>query len=159
MSVEIEHKYLTSNDSYKEMAVSSQRISQGYLSRDKERTVRIRTKDDKGYITVKTKNVGDARNEFEYEIPFADAAALLKVCLPPVIQKTRYLVSFGDFLWEIDEFEGALEGVTLAEIELPDSNTRYPLPSFVGENVTGKPEYYNSNIHRLAKGYSNEGQD
>ena len=105
MSVEIEHKYLTSNDSYKEMAVSSQRISQGYLSRDKERTVRIRTKDDKGYITVKTKNIGDARNEFEYEIPFADAAALLKVCLPPVIQKTRYLVPFGDFLWEIDEFK------------------------------------------------------
>ena len=151
MSIEIEHKYLTSNDSYKEMAVSSQRISQGYLSRDKERTVRIRTKDDKGYITVKTKNVGDARNEFEYPIPQHDAYLLIEKCQPPVLEKERYIVPYKGFVWEIDEFKRELSGITLAEIELPSSDTHYDIPAFIGQNVTGDPRYYNSNIHLLAK--------
>ena len=151
MSIEIEHKYLTSNDSYKEMAVSSQRISQGYLSRDKERTVRIRTKDDKGYITVKTKNVGDARNEFEYPIPQHDAYLLIEKCQPPVLEKERYIVPYKGFVWEIDEFKRELSGITLAEIELPSSDTHYDIPAFIGRNVTGDPRYYNSNIHLLAK--------
>ncbi len=151
MNIEIEHKYLVINDAYKAMSTTAFHIKQGYLSRDKERTVRIRTKNDKAYLTVKTKNIGDMRNEFEYEIPFADAQKLLDVCLQPVIEKVRYIVEHKGFRWEVDEFKGKLDGICLAEIELPNSTTKYERPMFIGENVTGNPAYYTSNIHLLAK--------
>ena len=150
MNLEIEHKYLVSDDSYKSLATNKIHIIQGYLSREKERTVRIRIADAKAYITIKTQNIGDTRNEFEYEIPMTDADILIKACIPPVIEKTRYIVPFEGFKWEIDEFKGNLNGLELAEIELPTSETKYTLPPFIGENVTGNPKYYNSNIHNLA---------
>ncbi len=156
MNVEIEHKYLLKNTLYRDMAYKTTHIIQGYLSRDKQRTVRVRVKDDKACLTVKTCNKGDTRDEFEYIIPLSDAKALLKSCIPPIIEKTRFLVNFDGFVWEIDEFTGELNGVAIAEIELPSSDTHYTLPPFAGKNVTGNPLYYNSNIHLLAGGKSTQ---
>ena len=119
---------------------------QGYLSREPQRTVRIRVKDKQGFITIKGKNVGDTRAEFEYPIPIDDAMQLLNMCLPTVIEKTRYLVPFEGHTWEVDEFHGARQGLVVAEIEIGNSNQQYTLPPFVGQNVTGNPDYYNSNL-------------
>lgn len=149
MNIEIEHKYLVKDSSFKGMVTESHTISQGYLSREKSKTIRIRTIESKGFITIKTKTMIDSRKEFEYEIPFSDAAELLNICEPPVIKKIRHIVPFEGFIWEIDEFLDDLQGITLAEIELPDSNTKYVIPDFIGENVTNNPNYYNSNIHTL----------
>ncbi|MGN0230748.1 MAG: CYTH domain-containing protein [Muribaculaceae bacterium] len=146
MGIEIEHKYLVVNDKYHRMASSSHRIMQGYLSREPQRTVRIRVKDNQGFITIKGKNVGDTRDEFEYTIPVDDAMQLLNMCLPTVIEKTRYLVPFDGHTWEVDEFHGARQGLVVAEIEIDSSNRQYALPPFVGQNVTGNPDYYNSNL-------------
>ena len=114
MGIEIEHKYLVVNDKYRNMASSSHRIMQGYLSREPQRTVRIRVKDKQGFITIKGKNVGDTRAEFEYPIPIDDAMQLLNMCLPTVIEKTRYLVPFEGHTWEVDEFHGARQGLVVA---------------------------------------------
>lgn len=146
MGIEIEHKYLVVNDKYRNMASSSHRIMQGYLSREPQRTVRIRVKDNQGFITIKGKNVGDTRAEFEYPIPIDDAMQLLNMCLPTVIEKTRYLVPFEGHTWEVDEFHGVRQGLVVAEIEIGNSNQQYTLPPFVGQNVTGNPDYYNSNL-------------
>lgn len=146
MSLEIEHKYLVKDDSYREAALASYIIKQAYLCREPERTVRVRIKGNKGFLTVKGKNSGDTRLEFEYEIPFADALSMIGLCSGRVIEKIRYIVDFQGFRWEVDEFKGELDGLTLAEIELESSNHNYPLPPFVGKDVTGNPEYYNSNL-------------
>lgn len=146
MSLEIEHKYLVTDDSYKASALSSFVIKQAYLCREPERTVRVRIKGNRGFLTVKGKNAGDTRLEFEYEIPYADADAMIGMCNGRVLEKIRYIVDFQGFRWEVDEFKGELEGLTLAEIELESSHHNYPLPLFVGEEVTGNPKYYNSNL-------------
>lgn len=146
MGVEIEHKYLVKDDSYKKMAVERKIIRQGYLNRKPERTVRVRTINDQGFITVKGKNKGDFRLEFEYEIPYKDAIEILKLCEPGVIDKIRYIVIFDGMKWEVDEFHGEREGLVMAEIELPCSGYIYSHPPFIGDNVTGNPDYYNSNL-------------
>ncbi|MGM9813005.1 MAG: CYTH domain-containing protein [Muribaculaceae bacterium] len=145
MAKEIEHKYLAISNEYQTMAKSRQIICQGYLSVDKERTVRVRTIDNRGFVTIKGENQGALRQEFEYEIPVADAKEMLDtLCLKPIIEKCRYIVMFEGEKWEVDEFKGALNGLILAEIELPDVNHKYSIPKFVGKNVTGDPRYYNS---------------
>jgi len=121
-------------------------IAQGYLSVVPERTVRVRLRGDKGYLTVKGKNVGISRAEYEYEIPSKDAAELLKLCIPPVIEKRRYLEQHGGFTWEIDRFAGVNEGLTVAEIELPAVDTVFARPDWLGEEVSGDPRYYNANL-------------
>lgn len=146
MAIEIEHKYLVKDTSYRKMATAVHHILQGYIDRTPERTVRIRIFDDKGFITVKGKTLGAQRLEFEYEIPLVDAHQMLALCLPGVIEKKRFIVPFEGYIWEVDEFEGQHKGLVLAEIELADPTALYPHPLFVGENVTGKPEYYNSNL-------------
>lgn len=151
MGKEIEHKYLVINDSYKKLAVKVYEISQGYLSQDADRVVRIRIKADKGYITIKSRNVGDTRGEFEYEIPVSDAREMLAICLPTVISKTRYIVPFEGNDWEIDEFHGVHEGLTIGEIEIPYSGYEYGIPNFIGENVTGDTRYYNSVLSSASK--------
>lgn len=148
MPTEIEHKYLVKDDSYIAMSTSHHHIRQGYLSRVPERTVRVRTRDNKGFLTVKGKNHGDSRLEFEYEIPYDDAIRMLELCEHPILDKTRYVVPFGGNDWEVDRFNGPVP-LTTAEIELPSSDTHYDLPPFIGENITGRPEYYNSNIYKL----------
>lgn len=128
------------------MAHGSHHIIQGYLSRSPEATVRIRLKDDKAFMTVKGRTHTDTRAEFEYEIPLSDAKRMLQMCTGTVIDKTRYLVDYGGHTWEVDEFHGIHEGLVIAEIELSRSTRDYPLPSFIGAEVTGDPAYYNSNL-------------
>lgn len=146
MGIEIEHKYLVNDDSYQQLASEMHPICQGYLSRDPERTVRIRVTGDKGFLTVKGKNEGVSRLEFEYQIPVNEARQLLSLCEPPILEKNRYIVIYKDKKWEIDEYLGRLDGLVLAEIELDTPDEEYDLPSFIGENVTGDPAYYNSNL-------------
>lgn len=147
MAFEIEHKYLVIDNSYKSLEKESHYIRQGYLSRIPERIVRIRTIDEKGFITIKGLTRGDIRHEFEYEIPFEDAMEMLKLCIPPIIEKIRHIVPYKGHTWEVDEFKGDLSNVVIAEIELKSSNEKYELPPFVGVNITGDIRYYNSNIH------------
>ncbi len=146
MAKEIEHKYLVKDTTYREMAESSVRITQGYLCREPGRTVRVRVKGERGYLTVKGVTRDDTREEYEYEIPVADAVRMMALCDGRVLDKTRYLVPFGGYLWEVDEFHGDLSPLVTAEIELQKSTRDYPLPPFVGEDVTGNPKYYNSNL-------------
>ena len=120
--------------------------SQGYLSRIPERTIRVRTIDDKGFLTIKGKNIGIVRNEFEYEIPLADALEILTMCVPPILEKTRYLIKYDNLTWEVDEFHGARQGLIMAEVELSTKDTEITLPPFIGKEVTENPEYYNSNL-------------
>ena len=146
MGIEIEHTYLVKDDSYKRLSDSNSTIRQGFLSRDPERTVRVRVRDDQGFITIKGKGDGAAHPEFEYEIPLDDAVRLMSLCEPPVIEKTRYIVMHDGNRWEVDEFHGSLEGLVIAELEVPSEDYRFSLPPFVGREVTGNPKYYNSQL-------------
>lgn len=145
MSVEIERKFLVINDDYKRMASASHRIVQGYLSTDPQATVRVRVLDNLAFVTIKSKTVGCSRGEWEYPVPVADAEEMLALCRSK-IEKTRWIVPFGGRTWEVDEFGGRLHGLILAEIELPSEDAPYDLPSFAGRDVTGDPQYYNSNL-------------
>lgn len=146
MPYEIEHKYLVVNDSYKNMATGKVEICQGYLNRNPDRTVRVRTMGSHGFLTVKSRNHGAKRLEFEYEIPVKEAQEILKLAEPGLVEKTRYIVPFGGLIWEVDEFHGSLNGVTVAEVELPDTCISYEKPPFIGEDITGNTEYYCSNL-------------
>ena len=146
MGIEIEHKFLVKNDSYRSMAVSESEIMQGFLSRVPERTVRVRVRGDKGFITIKGKGSGAAHPEFEYEVPLDDAKQMLSMCEPPVINKTRYIVMHDGNRWEIDEFHGELQGLVIAELEVVSEEYRFSLPPFVGLEVTGDRRYYNSQL-------------
>ena len=141
--IEIERKYLVVNKLYK--SGTPIHISQGYICSEENRVVRVRIKGDKAYITIKNATIGFARNEYEYEIPVADAEAMLhNTCQQPIIDKTRYVLEHKGFMWEVDEFHGDNEGLVVAEIELEDKDAVFDLPDFVGEEVTGQPQYYNA---------------
>jgi adenylate cyclase len=143
---EIERKFLVKNDAWKAGA-QGKRYRQGYLSTVKERTVRVRTAGDKGYITVKGITQGASRAEYEYEIPFTDANEMLdKLCLRPLIEKTRYRIPQDDIVWEIDEFEGDNRGLTVAEVELKDEHQSVTMPEWIGQEVTDDPRYFNANL-------------
>lgn len=146
MAIEIEHKYLVIGDAYRHDACEKSEVVQGFLSRDPERTVRVRMRDGKGFITVKGKGNGAAHPEFEYEVPADDAVRLLDLCEPPVIVKTRYIVMHEGNRWEVDEFHGDLQGLVIAELEVPSEDYQFPLPAFIGQEVTGDPRYYNSQL-------------
>ena len=144
MAKEIERKFLVKEGSWRNQEGTQYR--QGYLNSVKERVVRVRTIDDKGYLTIKGLTVGASRLEFEYEIPRHDADQLLEICEKPLIEKTRYKVMEGDFIWEIDEFFGENQGLIVAEVELESEDQEFPRPAWVGEEVTGDPRYFNSNL-------------
>lgn len=146
MAKEIERKFLVTDNSYKAMAVKSVHIIQGYLSRSREATVRVRIKDDHAFLTIKGITEGISRNEWEYEIPMADAREMLANCEGTVIDKMRYIVPFEGFTWEVDEFGGKLAPLCIAEVELPSADASPILPPFVGADVSGNPAYYNSNL-------------
>lgn len=146
MGLEIERKFLVEDSSYKAVAVRHTDIVQGYLSRVPERTVRVRTAGGEGRLTVKGKNRGMVREEYEYSVPYADATGMLGLCEKPLLEKTRWIVPYGGYEWEVDEYHGAREGLCLAEVELPDEGVEPPLPVFVGPEVTGNPAYYNSQL-------------
>ncbi|MBR3100297.1 MAG: CYTH domain-containing protein [Muribaculaceae bacterium] len=145
MAQEIERKFLVKGD-FKAEAFKATRITQGYLCSVPERTVRVRVKGDKGFITIKGigNESGASRFEWEKEIPVAEVQDLLKICEPGVIDKTRYLVKSGEFTFEVDEFYGDNEGLTVAEVELPSEDAAFDKPNWLGDEVTGDPRYYNS---------------
>lgn len=144
MAKEIERKYLVVDDSYKSMSTESHHIIQGYLSLKKEATVRLRIADDVAYITIKGINKGAIRNEWEYPIPIEDARELLQLASGTIIEKIRHIVHYGEHKWEVDEFGGNNVGLVVAEIELRAEDEQFPLPPFIGQEVTGDPNYYNS---------------
>lgn len=145
MGKEIERKFLVTGNSYREQAVRVKSIEQGYLTSEQTTVVRVRICDSQGFLTVKTANVGATRGEWEYEIPVEDARDLLSACKGRVIRKKRYIVPAENGLcWEVDEFGSDLAPLVLAEIEIPSVDTVVALPSFVGEEVTHDPRYFNS---------------
>lgn len=146
MAYEIEHKYLVINDDFRKMATGKLEIRQGYLNRNPDRTVRVRTLGNNGYLTVKSRNHGAKRLEFEYQIPFNDAQEILNLAEPGIVEKTRWIVPFDGLVWEVDEFHGSQSGVVVAEVEIPEDGVAYEKPPFVGQDITGDPSYYNSNL-------------
>lgn len=147
MATEIERKYRVASDRWRADAGPGEAIRQGYLSTDPDRTVRVRLRgEDTTVLTVKGRNDGPARPEYEYEIPRADGEELLELCIGPIVEKTRHLLERGPFTWEIDVFSGANEGLVLAEVELDDEGTEPDLPDWVAEEVTGDPRFYNVNL-------------
>lgn len=146
MSQEIERKFLVKDSSYKDMAVSSSRIIQGYICSERGRTVRVRIRDNKGFLTIKGASAdnGLSRYEWEHEIPVDGARELMKLCQHGMIDKTRYLVKFGKHIFEVDEFYGENEGLVVAEVELATVDEKHEVPPFLGEEVTGQVKYYNS---------------
>ncbi len=147
--LEIERKYLVVNDDYKLEATGILHIFQGYLSKDKERTVRIRIVNGQGFLTIKgkTNKTGTTRFEWEKKIDLEDAQKLMDLALPGIIEKIRYIIPVENNLkFEVDEFLGEHEGLVLAEIELPDENTNFKKPGWLGKEVTGNPDFYNSNM-------------
>lgn len=146
MAYEIEHRYIVTNDSYREMATGKVAVRQGYLNRNPDRTVRVRILGTKGFLTIKGRNEGAKRLEFEYEIPLKDAQEILSLAEPGIVEKTRYIVPYEGLVWEVDEFHGAQQGVVIAEVEIPDDGIKYKKPPFIGLDITGDPAYYNSNL-------------
>jgi len=145
MASEIERKFLVSNQDWRSGNAAGYR--QGYLSLDKERSVRIRMADDTAQLTVKGVTKGATRKEFEYEIPLRDAREILAtLCLRPLIEKRRYRIRYGGLEWEIDEFYGDNAGLVVAEVELEHEDQHFERPAWLGQEVTGDPRYYNVNL-------------
>ena len=143
MATEIERKFLVSSDAWRD-GPPGVRICQGYLTRDPERTVRVRLADDKGFLTVKSSTSGISRQEFEYDIPPDDARALLALCLPPLLEKVRYERRHAGHCWEVDEFFGENAGLIVAEIELAETDTDFAKPAWLGQEVSDDPRYYHA---------------
>ena len=145
MAIEIERKFLVCGD-FRQHARKSLRIIQGYLNSDPHRTVRVRVKDEQGFITIKGigSESGASRFEWEKEITLSEALELIKICEKGVIDKTRHLIDAGTHTFEVDEFYGDNEGLILAEIELSAEDEAFEKPEWLGEEVTGDPRYYNS---------------
>ena len=165
--MEIERKYLVTSDCYKELAVARYHIRQGYISREKTGTVRVRITDDKAYLTIKGKPAAGhfARYEWEKEIDVQEAEELMNLCQGTIIDKTRWIVPAEtidnlqltvdnlqltvdnlQLIWEVDEFHGKHEGLVIAEIELESEEQSFEKPAFIGDEVTHDPRYYNANM-------------
>lgn len=145
MALEIERKFLVTGDQYLALAISKKEIAQGYLSKNIDATIRVRIAGSQAWLTVKSRNEGVVRHEWEYVVPLDDAREMLALCSAPV-EKTRYIVPYAGKVWEVDVFHGTRSGLVVAEVELPSEDDRLELPPFVGEEVTGDPAYYNSNL-------------
>lgn len=144
--IEIERKFRVKSTTFLDNIKTRFKITQGYLNSDKNRTVRVRTKDSQGFITVKgvSSANGLSRFEWEKEISFAEAVRLLELCEGFVIDKTRYLVPFGEVVFEVDVFEGANQGLVIAEVELQSEGQIFEKPDWLGEELTGDKRYYNA---------------
>ncbi len=148
--IEIERKFLVTSNEYKVAAFKKTLIKQGFLNTDPDRTVRIRIKGDRGFLTVKGKSnaAGTIRTEWEKEIDLSEALGLFKLCEPGTIEKIRYEVKAGKHVIEIDEFCNENSGLIVAEIELESENEKFIAPSWLGEEVTGDVRYYNSQLSK-----------
>jgi len=148
MSIEIERKFLLAGNQWRGLATGKE-YRQGYLSDGKGCTVRVRTVGSKGYLTIKGPGNGISRPEYEYEIPVAEAGAMLdQLCHKPVIEKTRYKIPYAGFVWEVDEFHGENQGLVVAEIELDFEDQPFEKPEWIGEEVTGDVRYFNARLVR-----------
>lgn len=147
MATETERKFLVKGD-FRKYASGSIEILQAYLTIDNTRTIRLRIADDKAYLTIKSRPFPGtiSRNEWEIEIDVNDAREMLSICLPGRIEKTRYLVPDLPHTFEVDVFHGKNEGLIVAEIELENENDTFERPSWLGEEVTGQPQYNNTNL-------------
>ena len=150
MSLEIERKFLVKNDDFKRESFAQKSIKQGYLNSDKNRTVRVRIADEKAFMTIKGKSnaTGTTRFEWEKEIDKSEAESLLLLCESSVIDKTRYLIKVGDHTFEVDEFYGDNQGLTVAEVELNSETETFTKPNWLDQEVTGDVKYYNSSISK-----------
>lgn len=145
MALEIERKFLVKEGAWRNEKGTKYR--QGYLNSAKERTVRVRIIDGKGYLTIKGISRGAVREEYEYDIPKAEAEAMLNnLCEKPLIEKLRYKIKFQGLVWEVDEFFGENQGLIIAEVELESEDQTVNIPEWVGEEVTGDPKYFNANL-------------
>lgn len=148
---EIERKFLVKDELLDVLKyLQSKKIRQGYISDSDGKTVRVRTKGEKGYLTIKGKSSGISRDEFEYEIPFEDADQLLTNFCSKTLEKERFDLVVGEKKWEIDLFHGNLEGLIVAELELESEDETVELPSWIREEVSDDPQYYNSNLIQKA---------
>ena len=150
MSIEIERKFLIDRDMWlKTRNVSSiEKIAQGYLSTENDITIRVRLKNDRGFLTIKGKSHGISRLEFEYEIPILDAKSLIDLCIPTPIIKTRYIEIFEGHRWEVDEFERENFGLIIAEIELKSESEKFIKPPWIRDEISNDPRYFNSSLSR-----------
>lgn len=145
MGKEIERKFLVDKQLDFKQCGEPVFYCQGYLSTDEDRVVRVRLAGGKGYLTIKGRNCGAVRSEYEYEIPAVEAIEMLeRMCLRPLVSKYRYRIPAGDLVWEVDVFTEENEGLVVAEIELPSEETVPLMPTWIREEVTGDPRYYNS---------------
>ncbi len=144
MGIEIERKFLVQGASWRQGA--GLRITQGYLNRDPQRTVRLRIAGDKGFLTIKGPTTGVSRVEFEYPIDLLQVQQMLSLCDGPVLDKTRYAVTHLGDLWEVDEFHGANQGLVVAEIELTSPQQPFSRPDWLGAEVSDDPRYFNSSL-------------
>ena len=149
MNIETERKFIVLNDEYKTQAVRSYQIRQGYLAHDEGRTVRVRIRDDKGFITIKGPSIiTGSRPEWEKEITLQEAEDLFPLCKPGSVDKTRWIVPAGERYFEVDEFHGDNEGLVMAEIELGSPDEAFKKPSWLGKEVTDDDRYYNGYLAR-----------
>jgi adenylate cyclase len=146
MGREIERKFRVRGDGWRHEVESETAMRQGYLAADADRSVRVRLESGRARLTVKGRTVGAARDEFEYEIPPADAEQMLRLCVGSLVEKTRYRVRHEGRLWEVDVFAGANAGLAIAEAELAAADEPLALPDWVGEEVTDDPRFYNASL-------------
>ncbi|GAB3900594.1 CYTH domain-containing protein [Spirosoma agri] len=146
MGIEIERKFLVKGEEWKKQS-EGQLYQQGYLSTHPDRTVRVRTVEDRAYLTIKGRTVGANRTEYEYPIPYADAQSMLDhLCQSPIIRKVRYRVFYEGLVWEVDEFQEENQGLVVAEVELADEQQTVAFPDWIDQEVTSDEKYYNANL-------------
>lgn len=147
MAVEIEHKFLLANDSWRKQVQKSVNYKQGYLSSQPTNSIRVRIADDQAWLNIKSATIGTQRLEFEYPIPLTDAEEILMLlCRKPLVEKIRHFVPDGGLLWEIDEFKGDNAGLIIAEIELDELGLSFAIPQWISTEVTQDLRYYNNNL-------------
>ncbi len=149
MATETERKFLV-NGEFRELSVGNISIIQTYLSIDPDKTVRVRIADDKAFLTIKSRMTDESitRSEWEFPIPLSEAKEIMRLCLPGKIVKTRYIVPFENHVFEVDVFHDKNEGLIIAELELSSEDEEFERPPWLGDEVTGNPDYYNSNLIR-----------
>lgn len=152
-NTEIERKFLVTSDDFIALSTAHFDIEQGYLCREQGKTIRVRIRDERAFLTIKSSRLreGLAKFEWEKEIELSDARELMLLCLPGTISKTRYIIPAQSYRgeerrWEVDVFHGRLQGLTLAELELGNEDEPFVKPTWIGEEVTGQPQYYNANM-------------
>jgi adenylate cyclase len=144
MALEIERRFRVSSDAWRASIDRSTRITQGYLAITQDSVIRVRVRDDKGYVTIKSRDGGLARQEFEYSIPIDDAKSLLKLCGQRILEKIRHEVDYAGYCWGIDEYLEPLEGLIIAEVEMQSESENPARPSWIGEDITQDGSFSNA---------------